>query len=38
LGLAVPEIDYEIPDNNKEINEEEMKQTKNECPKCGFKW
>ena len=38
LGLAVPEVDYEIPDNNKEINEEEMKQTKNECPKCGFKW
>ena len=38
LGMDVPEVDYEIPDNNKEINEEEMQQTKNECPKCGFKW
>jgi hypothetical protein len=27
-----------IPGGNKEIDEEEMKNTKLECPKCGFKW
>jgi hypothetical protein len=27
-----------IPDGNKPIDEEEMKNTQNECPKCGFKW
>lgn len=27
-----------IPENNTVIDEEAMKQTKNECPSCGFKW
>jgi hypothetical protein len=27
-----------IPDANKQINEDEMANTKNECPSCGFKW
>jgi len=29
---------FEIPDENKGIDEAEMSDTKNECPKCGFKW
>ena len=29
---------FHIPDENKEIDEEAMANTKNECPKCGFKW
>jgi len=28
----------EIPEENKAIDEEAMADTKNECPKCGFKW
>lgn len=28
----------DIPADNKDIDEESMKDTKNECPKCGFKW
>lgn len=35
-GVDVPS--FEIPDDNKEIDEAEMSDTKNECPKCGFKW
>lgn len=31
-------IDTTIPDENKAIDEESMKDTENECPKCGFKW
>jgi len=27
-----------IPDENKAIDEDAMADTKNECPKCGFKW
>ena len=27
-----------IPEGNKAIDEEAMKDTQNECPKCGFKW
>ena len=27
-----------VPKENKPIDEETMKQTENECPKCGFKW
>ncbi len=27
-----------IPEENKQIDEEGMKDTKNECPNCGFKW
>jgi hypothetical protein len=29
---------FHVPDGNKPINEEGMKDTKSECPKCGFKW
>lgn len=28
----------EIPEDNQDIDEERMRETKNECPKCGFKW
>ena len=47
---ALPEVDWEsfkaefygdgseIPDANKNIDEDAMKDTQNECPKCGFKW
>ena len=27
-----------VPDGNKPIDEEAMKETEHECPKCGFKW
>ena len=27
-----------VPDDNKAIDEDDMADTKNECPKCGFKW
>jgi len=27
-----------IPEDNKDIDEDAMADTKNECPKCGFKW
>lgn len=27
-----------VPPENKAIDEDAMKDTKNECPKCGFKW
>ena len=27
-----------VPDDNKPIDEGEMSETENECPKCGFKW
>ena len=27
-----------IPEGNKPIDETAMKDTENECPKCGFKW
>jgi len=30
--------DMTIPEENKGIDEAEMSDTKNECPKCGFKW
>jgi len=29
---------FHIPDENKSIDETGMADTKNECPKCGFKW
>jgi len=28
----------EIPEDNKDIDEKELSETENECPKCGFKW
>ena len=30
--------DGDIPDDNKDIDEDAMAETENECPKCGFKW
>jgi hypothetical protein len=27
-----------IPDDNKDLDEDAMAETENECPKCGFKW
>lgn len=38
-GVNLPE-DWlnPIPDGNKEIDEAAMADTKNECPKCGFRW
>lgn len=29
---------FHIPEDNKDIDEDALKDTKNECPKCGFKW
>ena len=29
---------FHVPDENKPIDEAAMENTKNECPKCGFKW
>jgi len=29
---------FHVPDENKPIDEAGMADTKNECPKCGFKW
>jgi len=43
--LDLPDFDMQaftdlknIPDENKEIDEDAMKDTENECPKCGFVW
>lgn len=36
-GLAV-ETNLRIPEDNKDIDEDAMANTSNECPKCGFKW
>ena len=32
------EMDVDVPEFNTEIDEDSMGDTKNECPKCGFKW
>lgn len=42
-GFELGEIEgmmtqFNIPEDNKAIDEDAMKDTKNECPKCGFKW
>jgi len=38
-GFSLDEIaGMEIPKNNKPIDEDAMKDTQNECPKCGFVW
>ncbi len=29
---------FHIPEDNKDIDEDALKDTKNECPKCGFRW
>ena len=31
-------LQFHVPDENKPIDEEGMKETEHECPKCGFKW
>ncbi len=36
FGFEEPEIDGPHP--NQEINPDDLAETKNECPKCGFKW
>ena len=41
LGFSLEELGIfsdDIPDDNKDIDEEAMSDTENECPKCGFKW
>jgi len=30
--------DFELPSDNKDIDEDEMSKTENKCPKCGFEW
>jgi len=30
--------DFEVPGENKGIDESAMNDTENECPKCGFRW
>lgn len=36
--LSIFSSDGEIPEDNKDIDEEAMADTQNECPKCGFTW
>jgi len=31
-------LNYEIPSDNKDIDEDAMSKTDNECPNCGFQW
>jgi len=31
-------LQFHVPEDNKPIDEASMKDTQNECPKCGFKW
>ena len=38
LGIEIPYNDAGIPEGNKPIDEDDMENTENECPKCGFKW
>ncbi len=43
LGFGVDELAAvfgadDIPEENKQIDEEAMAETENECPKCGFEW
>ena len=42
LGFSVEDLgiasDYELPAENKSLDENAMSQTENECPSCGFKW
>ena len=42
-GFDQGEIDnlfqeQQIPGDNKDIDEEELSKTENECPNCGFRW
>jgi hypothetical protein len=34
--LKLPE--WTLPDDNKQIDEDELAKTSNKCPKCGFEW
>ena len=38
-GVGLP-ADWltDMPEDNKDIDEDAMAETENECPKCGFKW
>jgi ParB-like chromosome segregation protein Spo0J len=38
LGELELLLDGGIPDDNKDIDEDAMEDTENECPKCGFEW
>lgn len=39
LGFTADELAaLDIPNDNTAIDEDAMKDTENECPKCGFKW
>ena len=29
---------FHVPDDNQQLDEDEMRNTSQECPKCGFKW
>ena len=29
---------FHVPDDNEDIDEDDLSRTKSECPKCGFKW
>lgn len=37
-ALTVSSQCEEIPGENQQIDEDDMRNTKNTCPKCGFKW
>jgi len=37
-ALADLMTQFKLPDENKQINEGQMADTKNECPNCSFKW
>ncbi len=41
-ALRFPEIIFDmplvIPEDNQDIDEDDLANTDNECPKCGFKW
>ena len=30
--------EFELPDDNQDIDEDDMSNTEHECPNCGFKW
>jgi ParB-like chromosome segregation protein Spo0J len=39
LGFNLDDVGrFDIPEANAPIDEEAMKETDHECPKCGFKW
>jgi ParB-like chromosome segregation protein Spo0J len=38
LGAMLAPAAQEIPEGNREIDEDAFAETKSECPQCGFKW